>query len=55
MLLLWLVLARCSLALVAFLVLLTFGWIAATVAWVAMAALISVVVRSLPQAADLRR
>ena len=55
MLLLWLMLALCSVALVGFLVLPTFGWIAATVAWVAMAALIGVVVRSLSQAANLRR
>ncbi len=55
MLMLWLLLALCGVALVGFLVLPAFGWVAATVAWTAMAALVAIVVRALFRAANFTR
>ena len=52
---LWLVLALCGAALVAFLVLPAFGRIAATIAWLVMAIFIAGVVRALFRAANVTR
>ena len=52
MLMLWLLLGLCSVAVIGLLVLPALGWIAATVAWLAMAVLVGILVRALFRAAN---